>query len=125
AGRTGLVVGPPAPAAPAFDHVVALERTAGDEGLLRDLARLFLAERQGWLASLREAVRAGDAPGVKRAAHTIKGAVGTFAAHRSVAAADALETMGRAGDLARAAAALAELESALEGLCVELEAVVG
>jgi HPt (histidine-containing phosphotransfer) domain-containing protein len=88
----------------------------GDEELFQELADMFLAEAPAWLGALAEAVRAGDAAAVKHTAHTLKGAVGTFAAQRTWDAALRLETMGRDNDLRQAPAALAQLREALSGL---------
>ncbi len=57
-----------------------------------------------------------DAAGLRRAAHTLKGAVGYFGAAEVGAAALRLEELGRGGDLASAPAALESLEQALSRL---------
>ena len=61
--------------ASAFDRAAAVERLAGDEGLLRELVDVFLEEHAKWLADVRAAVAARDAGKLQRAAHTLKGAV--------------------------------------------------
>src|SRR5205807_3968892 len=97
---------PPTPAADGagggFDRAVAMERVGGDAQLLRELAGMFLVESPRWLADVRAAVAAGDLGKLKRAAHTLKGAVGTFGARAAFDAALELETRSRAGDLADA-----------------------
>ncbi len=59
-------------------------------------------------------MEAADAPQLERAAHTLKGAVGNFAAMRAFEAAQRLEHRGRAGDLAGVAGDLAQLEQELD-----------
>jgi PAS domain S-box-containing protein len=110
----------PTPAGPLmaneFDRAAAMERVGDDVELLRELVEMFQAESPSWLAALGAAISAGDAPGVKRWAHTIKGAVGTFGAHRAWDAALRLEMLGRDGNLSEAPVALAELQVALQRL---------
>ena len=103
-----------------FDRQVALARVGDDEELLYELIGLFLAESPAWRNDARVAAARGDAVGLHRAAHTIKGAVGYFGAAEASAAALRLEELGRAGDLAAATAAVAELEQALDRLTAAL-----
>ncbi len=104
---------PTNPPAEAMDRAEALERAGGDEELLQELAELFLAESPKWLAQVRDAIAGGDAPGLQRAAHTLKGAVGTFGARAAFRAALQLETIGRAGAVTGAAEAYGALEEAI------------
>jgi CheY-like chemotaxis protein/HPt (histidine-containing phosphotransfer) domain-containing protein len=99
-----------------LDRAVALERVGGDLELLRELALMFIAEAPSWLEGLVNAVTAGDAAALKRVAHTLKGAVGTFGAKRASDAALRLEELGRKGNLAEAPAALAEAQEAVARL---------
>ena len=70
---------------------------------------------------LRQALRQGDSPLVRRLAHTLKGAAGNLGAAGVADCAKRLEDLGRGGDLAAAPAALAELEDALVRLHGELD----
>jgi HPt (histidine-containing phosphotransfer) domain-containing protein len=108
-----------------LDRAEALRRAGGDEGLLGQLARLFLGEAPAWLAEARAALEAGDAARVQRAAHTIKGAVGVFGAAEAFTAAFSLESRGRAGELVDARTALTALERALERLGPALRGLAG
>ena len=47
----------------------------------------------------RQAVKKGDGDALERAAHTLKGAIGNFAAREPFSTAFELETMGREGQL--------------------------
>jgi HPt (histidine-containing phosphotransfer) domain-containing protein len=57
-----------------WNKAFALEQTAGDEELLEELLTLFRESSASDLELLRQAVAAGDAAGVARAAHSLKGA---------------------------------------------------
>src|SRR5262249_23772230 len=78
---------PPHPAAPLpqsaagiVDKAAALKRTGGDAQLLQELVQMFLQECPGLLTEIHAAIAAHDAPKLRRASHTLKGAIGTFAA---------------------------------------------
>jgi CheY-like chemotaxis protein len=104
------------PSAEVFDAAEALRHVGDDRGLLRDLAGMFEVEAPRMLAEVREAIAARDAARLQRAAHTLKGAVGTFGARATFAAALRLEVMGRDGDLSGAAEAAEALEQAVARL---------
>lgn len=97
-----------------LDCAVALERLGGDEELLREVAGLFLEEYPLLLDSIRESASRGDADGLQRAAHSMKGSVSNFGADAVYQAAFTLEQMGRSGDLSALEASVATLEAALE-----------
>jgi PAS domain S-box-containing protein len=99
-----------------FDHAAALEHCGGDAQLLGELISMFLVEIPGWMAHLSAGLSTGDAEKVKRTAHTIKGAVGTFGARPAQAAAMRLETLGKQGDLTNAGPAWEEMQTAIERL---------
>jgi two-component system, sensor histidine kinase and response regulator len=103
-----------------IDHAALLAGVDGNRRVLRELVRLFLADCPLRLAEIKEAIRRGDAGALGRAAHTLKGSVGNFAAKNAFAAAQRLETMGRDGDLADAGKACVTLESELVLLSEEL-----
>jgi PAS domain S-box-containing protein len=117
----------PVPAAAAagevFDREAALAGAGGDRELLRELARIFLGECPAWLSRMRQALAAGDAALLRRTAHTCKGSLSVFGARAAVDAAQHLEALGRAGDLAAAGAAFAALETAWAALRPALAAL--
>lgn len=92
---------------------VALERIGGDEELLRELCQIFLGEYPKLLDKVREAIAAGNADAVQRAAHSLKGEVSYLGAPSATEIARLLEDMGRAKDLSRAPETLISLEQAL------------
>jgi CheY-like chemotaxis protein len=115
---------PAAEAAPeVLDPKQALKRVGGDAELLRELVGLFNADCPHLRAEIRQAVAAGDAPKLKRATHTLKGAVSNFGARLTVAAAERLEALGKKGDLTGAGEAAAVLEGELERLLPALAAL--
>jgi PAS domain S-box-containing protein len=98
----------------------ALERVGGDRQLLRELCDICLSNLPAWLGDVRSALAARDAVRLRRAAHSIKGAVGSVGGEEAAAAAARLEDRGRAAlfdgaepDLAAAEQALARLETVL------------
>src|SRR5713226_3390200 len=104
----------------AIDHATLLAGVDGNRRVLRELVRLFLADCPRRLAEIKEAIRRGDAGALGRAAHTLKGSIGNFAAKNAFAAAQRLEIMGRGVNLDNAGKACATLESELALLSEEL-----
>ena len=94
-----------------FDE--ALSRVAGDETMLRELAEIFLEESPGWLEKIEASIANGEAEGVFRAAHDIKGSTEVFRADSAVQAAKQLEKMGRDGELEDADEAYGALKAEL------------
>ena len=107
-----------------FDQEAALGRVGGDLDLLKEIAGVFLDDCPRSLAELREAAERGDCASVERAAHTLKGASANFGAARLVSAALRIEKMGHARTLEGFSAAFTDVESALDTLRGELQALV-
>jgi two-component system, sensor histidine kinase and response regulator len=106
---------------PVADHAAALARLHNDRELFAELAEVFLKECPRLLAEVARTARQGDAPGLERAAHAIKGSVGNFAAGRALAAAAELEAAARKGNLQECTRHSRILESELKMLERELE----
>ncbi|HET8773197.1 MAG TPA: ATP-binding protein [Thermoanaerobaculia bacterium] len=87
--------------------------TGGGLAMVRDVVAIFLEDAPKKVDALREAVRAGDAKRISRAAHAFKSACLTVGVQRLAALCDAMEHDGRNGVTAGAADALATLESEL------------
>ena len=121
---TGSAAAPVA-ASEGLELEVALTHVNGDRRLLREIARLFLADSPRTLATLRRAVRAGDAAGTRAAAHALKGSIAIFGAPQAAAHAMELQRMGDTGDLAAAPSALLALESHVAALHRDLTALAG
>jgi HPt (histidine-containing phosphotransfer) domain-containing protein len=84
--------------------------------LLKEIAAMFLDQCPSLVSRMRDAVAKMDPAEIERAAHTIKGSVGNFAAKAAFDAAMELERIGRDGALDYAEAARAKLEDELERL---------
>jgi two-component system sensor histidine kinase/response regulator len=108
----------------AFDRAEALQRVCGNFALLRELAGLFLEDSPKWVGEIRQALRAGDAAGLRRAAHTLRGSASSFGARPSEEAAGRLEALARDGNLPAAREGFRVLEGALAGLRTALADLV-
>lgn len=104
------------PSAEAASSAEILARFEGDRELFREVAGLFRDDHPKLLSEIRNAVEGLDSEALVRAAHTLKGAVGNFAAKAAFEAAQKLETIGRERDWAAAEQACAELEKEIERL---------
>lgn len=93
--------------------VEMMERLGGDEELLRELVGLYVEDEGRLLEEIDRGIAVGDATAVRKAAHTLKGAVSNFCAPRAHAAAQALEYCGRDNRLEEAPALRAALGDAL------------
>ncbi len=109
---------PPAafPARPVINANEALKEMGGDTQLLKELAGICLGELPKLMAEIRGAVAQKDGPKLRLAAHTVKGSVGTFGAAEAVAAAWALEQIGRDEVWTEADAALVDMEAVVRVL---------
>jgi signal transduction histidine kinase/HPt (histidine-containing phosphotransfer) domain-containing protein len=100
------------PARPApVDLEAALGVVDGDVEVLRAVVEMFLAECDGQVAALSQAVAQGDASAVESTAHALKGVVSNVGGVGAGATAGRLEAMGASGDLGGAPAALGALEA--------------
>jgi CheY-like chemotaxis protein len=107
-----------------LDKAALLARVGGREDRLRTIIQVFLEESAGLMAELRAAITAGDASSLKRAAHSLKGALGIFAVPSVLETACTLESLSQAGELAGAAEAYSRLEEKVGNLKSALAAVV-
>jgi CheY-like chemotaxis protein/HPt (histidine-containing phosphotransfer) domain-containing protein len=99
-----------------IDRAEALARMDGDEELLGEIVELFFDDCPRMLSEVHKAVAGRDSQTLERAAHTLKGSVGNFAARPAFEAALKLEMIGREGSLAHAEEAYAALEKEIERL---------
>jgi len=105
-----------APAPIVFDRDHAVRRLGGDRRLLAEMLAIFRRETPGLMASVRRAAGAGDIGAVGRAAHALKGSLGTIHAPLALESAGRLEATARAGDAGAIAPALADLEQRMTEL---------
>ncbi|MDB5948509.1 MAG: sensor protein, partial [Massilia sp.] len=124
AGRPDLtrpVAQPAPPGHPkAFDFDSALKRTRGKLTLLKQLAHLFLQDLPNSLADLQLAIAAGDARGIERLAHRLRGAAFTVSAEPLAEAAHKLEQIGKRKEFDRVQEAARELQARAVELATEL-----
>jgi signal transduction histidine kinase/DNA-binding response OmpR family regulator/HPt (histidine-containing phosphotransfer) domain-containing protein len=111
----------PAAAAAFWNRAEALERVQGDEKLFEEVCQIFLEEAPKLLWRLQQAIAAGDAEEVMRAAHSLKGQSSYLSASRTFQVARELEEMGRRQNLSGAGDRLAVLEREMAGLLLELK----
>ena len=97
-----------------------LARLDGDRELAVQLAGIFVDECPRMQQRLREAVSAGSADEVRRAAHALKGSVSNFIDGGPTATAFALETMARDGQLDGVEAVLDRLDREIVALMESL-----
>jgi CheY-like chemotaxis protein/HPt (histidine-containing phosphotransfer) domain-containing protein len=88
----------------------------GDPAFLRELVAIFHQESPPLLAALRTAAAHGDAAGLLRPAHTLRGNAGYFGATRLSALCEQLEALGRAQPPAEGAAFAALVDAVAQEL---------
>jgi CheY-like chemotaxis protein len=118
------------PAAPAvFDLAGTLARIGGDEALLLDLIEAFQQEARETIQEIRDTLERRNAQGLRAGAHKLKGALGSVGGAAARAAAERLERVALAGDLAPAgpqldalAGELARFDSAVQAYLVDTTA---
>ena len=98
-----------------------LRELGGDE-LVEELIQTFLEDAPAHLRALREAVRGGEAPGVRRLAHALKGSCGSMGTTEMARLSETLERAGASGDLSGAEELLGRLEEEFGRVGAALEA---
>ncbi len=101
----------PEPETPVFDRPGLLARLMEDEDLARAVVDGFLEDMPRQIEALRSYLDAGDAEGVVRQSHTIKGASANVGGESLRAAALEMEQAARAGSLEDVAARLPDLDA--------------
>jgi len=99
-----------------FDPEHALARLGGDSQLLRQLVRIFRTDARPLMAAIRRSAADGEADGLRRSAHALKGSLGTVGAPRVAETARRLELLAQAGDLSHASTLVDTLEDELRQL---------
>lgn len=110
--------------APLFDETELLDRIDHDWEFLGETVDMLSSDGPALLREMQQAVETGDAAAAGRAAHALKGMIANFCAPAVQASAFEVERMGRAGELSGAPAAVVALESQLQALTAELQALV-
>lgn len=107
-----------------LDWARALENVDGSEDLLLELAKVFIDSCPDMMQQIRDAIAGGDAAGLQRSAHNIKGSARIFAAGTTVDDAMRLEVMGAEDDLRNAPECLAALEQSVAQLTTALTELI-
>lgn len=113
---------PSADTAALYDRVAVLDNLGGDEELLKEIARIFLAGYQQEVDRMRAALATGDTATLCRLVHAMKGSIGNFGAQAGIDAAIAVERKahekqpdGIDAEFARFAELVERLADALRG----------
>jgi HPt (histidine-containing phosphotransfer) domain-containing protein len=77
---------------------------------------MFREDYPSMLTAIRDTIAAGDAPGLRRSAHALKGMVGNFGARAIARTAFVLEEMGRRSELSEGEITYRQLASEVAGL---------
>ena len=94
-----------------FNESALLERVMGDKNLVRIITDAFLEDIPKQIEALGGFLSTGDAKGVERQAHTIRGAAAAVSGEGLMKVALELELEGEAGDLGTATATFTELRN--------------
>ena len=95
---------------------IAAAQIAGGDEEIRELAELLLTESPNMMAEIDEALAVADAPRLKRAAHTLKGAADVFGAKRVVDASRLIEELAHDKKLTDVQPALEDLVAKMDEL---------
>ena len=93
-----------------------LEKLDGDEALLAQVIKMFLAGAPAHLAELRQAIVAGNAKEIQTTAHSLKGELGYLGVAEISQKARMLEEMGRSADLQGAKGLFQQFEAEVSSL---------
>ena len=97
-----------------------LDAVLGDRALLAEMAGLWLTDSAKQMKLIETGIESGDAMMIQRAAHALKGSVGTFQASAAQEAAQQLEIAAQNGDLVRAREAFQGLSQHIDNVIHDL-----
>lgn len=107
-----------------FDFEEALARVDQDRETFLMLIELFLEHGPKDLAQAQAALTAGDAVGVARSSHRLKGAILQFCAPSALQACKELEEYAKAGNLTQGVELYATLEQEVHRLLAGLRPIL-
>ncbi|HEY4442082.1 MAG TPA: Hpt domain-containing protein [Candidatus Elarobacter sp.] len=99
-----------------------IEAFEDDTAGIAELLEMAMETGRKHQRALAEAIANGDAEGVRRAAHSIKGSSGNIGANRVMEVAAELEQRARAGDLNDAATSAASIDAEYARVDAEVRA---
>ncbi len=94
----------------------------GDESFVVEIVQMFREDTPPHLAELDEAAAVGDAGRLGKIAHGLKGSAGNFGAKQFRLLTERIEALAKAGDLASAPAAIADLRAEFTRVLAALDA---
>lgn len=100
-----------------------LDGVMGDRALLAEMAELWLKDSEAQVSQIRLGIEQGDCLVIQRAAHAIKGSVGTFQAAAAFQSAKELEMVAKSGNLEAAKQLFATLTVHIEDVRRALRAL--
>jgi signal transduction histidine kinase/DNA-binding response OmpR family regulator len=107
-----------------LDSQELLNQLAGERHALREIVELSQMECPRLCAEIRAALERGSVKDVERAAHSLKGTLGSIAAYPAHAAASRVEEVARDGNLYGLTTTVTELEDTMQQLQAVLAASV-
>ncbi|MBK7612904.1 MAG: response regulator [Burkholderiales bacterium] len=102
------------------DYEAAAALATAEDWVIEAIGEAFLADCDGLLAEVADALEAHDADRLGRGAHTLRGLYGSFQAKPLETLAACIETQGAAADFAGAAQNIAPLAAGTAGLVAAL-----
>jgi CheY-like chemotaxis protein/HPt (histidine-containing phosphotransfer) domain-containing protein len=99
-----------------FDPARTERRLGGERKLLREIVTIFRAEAPAMMERIASAAASGDSEALRRAAHALKGSLGTLDAPRAFQAAAHLDAVAGADDRERILAAVTDLTTEMAAL---------
>ncbi|MFA6132679.1 MAG: response regulator [Phycisphaerae bacterium] len=108
-----------------FNKAELMAMMGDDMDLLREAGALFIETCPAMLAEIQDALKAGDGQALIRAAHSLKGCVGNFAATKALEAAFRLESAARGGNLKEAQESWPEVKMETTRLKEALTRLIG
>lgn len=100
------------------------ERLDGDFDLFRELTDLFFDDSASLISRIKNSIDSGDMEGLRKNAHTLKGAVSNFSAQGAYEAAFELETAGRNNCADGLAEKLAALENEIQAVILDMKSII-
>jgi two-component system, sensor histidine kinase and response regulator len=100
----------------AFNELELLDRVDNDTEFLAETVQMLSDDGPALMRGIRKSLAAGDADGVARAAHALKGMVSNFSSAAVPGCAADLEKLARTGGLSDAVAAVEALDTTLREL---------
>ncbi len=100
------------------------DRLDGDFELFMELADIFFKDSEKLLERISDAIKGGNPEQLKKAAHTLKGAVSNFSSIGAYKSAMALENMGKEGDFSRTDEEYQSLVKDIENLKTAMTAIL-